>query len=90
MVDTKKLPREERLCKICNKIDDESHFFFDCTINNTERVAFLEHFASQVENFKQLKQHEKLCNILNPSTPKDIDIVVSFIKQSLELRRRDS
>ena len=86
----KKIPREERTCKTCNKIDDEYHFFFDCCINDIQRKLFLQHFITCDENFNNLKSFEKLNKILNPSTPKDINIVVSFIKQSLELRGRDS
>jgi hypothetical protein len=33
---------------------------------------------------------EKLTKILNPSTPKQIRTVTSFIRQSLELREGDS
>ena len=34
---------EERICKFCNtsKVEDESHFVFECPFYKTERNAFL-------------------------------------------------
>ena len=36
LIDTgrhKKVPQQQRLCKICNDIDDEFHFFLQCNSN---------------------------------------------------------
>ena len=84
------IPREERKCKVCNLVEDEIHFFFNCKINENVRKILIQHLVNLDKNFENLNFFEKLEKILNPSTPKDIDIVVSFIKQSLELRGRDS
>ena len=42
----KNIPRENRLCTICNKIDDESHFFIECVQNKTLR----DHLFSKISN----------------------------------------
>ena len=36
-----RLPQEQRLCKICNVIEDESHFLLSCRLFNTERERLL-------------------------------------------------
>ena len=41
-------------------------------------------------HFRELNHEEKLTKILNPSTPEKIRTVMSFIRQSLELREGDS
>ena len=84
-----KIPREDRKCKICGIIDDENHFFFNCKINQEIRKDFLKYYELQYNNFSHLNYIEKLQQILNPSNHKDIDMVVSFIKQSFELRGGD-
>ena len=85
-----KIPREDRKCKICNIIDDEYHFFLNCKINQEIRKGFLNYFNTLFTNFEILNPIEKLQKILNPSNNTDIDMVVSFIKQSFELRGGDS
>ena len=35
------IPREQRLCAICNNLEDEYHLLFECPLYNNERVAFL-------------------------------------------------
>ncbi len=85
-----KIPREDRKCKICNIIDDEYHFFLNCKINQEIRKGFLNYFNTLFTNFEILNPIEKLRKILNLSNNTDIDMVVSFIKQSFELRGGDS
>ena len=82
-----KIPRNERKCKICNILDDEFHFFFNCKINKNIREIFLKYYIQKYVNFNTLNFTDKLVIILNPSTPNDVKAVVSFIKESLELRK---
>ena len=77
------IPREERKCKVCNLVEDEIHFFFNCKSNENVRKILIQHLVNLDKNFENLNFFEKLEKILNPSTPKDIDIVVSFIKLEL-------
>ena len=85
-----KIPRDQRLCKNCNLIEDEIHFFFQCKNNILVRVQFLQKYEKTYTDFDNKTLSEKLVAILNPSTPEDIKAVVSFIKQSLELRKGGS
>ena len=82
----KKIPRDQRICKICNVLDDEEHFFFHCRINNNIRQTFFENINNHVTDFNQLDSPSKLKKILDP----DISIlssVVDYIKRSIELRK---
>ena len=38
----KKVPRDERICKVCKTIEDENHFLFNCKINQNLQN---DHFA---------------------------------------------
>ena len=75
---------------MCKIIDNESHFFLHCQINKNLRIELNNHYNSIDKSFHDSSDTDKLKIILNPSTPSDIKTVISFIKQSLELRSEDS
>ena len=54
------------------------------------RNILYQYFQNIYSNFLELNHEEKLTKILNPSTPEQIRTVMSFIRQSLELREGDS
>jgi hypothetical protein len=85
-----KIPRDQRLCAICNVLEGEFHFFFECKRNTNNRNILYQYFQNIYSNFLELNHEEKLTKILNPSTPEQIRTVMSFIRQSLELREGDS
>ena len=85
-----KIPRDQRLCTICNVLEDEFHFFSECKRNTNNRNILYQHFQNIYSNFLELNHEEKLGKIINPSTPEQIRTVTSFIRQSLELREGDS
>ena len=85
-----KVKREERKCKKCDLIEDEIHFFLKCKNNQNKRKDLFEYFENAYPDFNSLNDIDKLKKILNPSNHTDINMVVSFIKQSYELRRGDS
>ena len=37
-------PREQRLCTVCNQLEDEYHLLFECSLYNDERVAYLKSY----------------------------------------------
>ena len=85
-----KISREDRLCKTCNKIEDEQHFLLDCKTNSQIRTAYISFLIDQFPKFHSLSCIEKMRYILNPSTPIQVNKLGSFIKKSLELRSGDS
>ena len=86
----KKIPSEQRLCSVCKILDDECHFFFKCKINQKIKEELFSYYEKEDSNFISKNDIEKLTLFLNPSTPNDIKAVMSFINQSLELRKGDS
>ena len=85
-----KFLEQKEKCEICNKLDDELHFFLDCTRNQNLRKEFFDSIYNISSSFITMDKLEKLKFILNPSTPTEIKAVSSFIKRSLELRKGDS
>jgi hypothetical protein len=84
-----KIPRNQRLCAICNVLEDEFHFFFECKRNTNNGNILYQYFQNIYiiySNFLELNHEEKLTNKLNPSIPEQIRTVTSFI----ELREGDS
>ena len=83
------IPRSLRICKTCNELDNEIHFFLLCKQNKNLRSNLYLIFDNQQSNFEELDNDTKINTILNPSTPAQIKAVSSFIEQSLELRKED-
>ena len=55
-----KIPRDKRLCKTCNEIDDEQHFFLHCQINSNLRGQFLLYFKENYADFISCCSSKKL------------------------------
>ena len=81
-----KIPRDQRLCAICNVLEDEFHFSSECKRNTNNRNILYQYFQNIYSNFLELNHEKKLIKILKPSTTEQIRTVTSFIKQSLEWR----
>ena len=83
-----KIPREERLCNLCNsnKIEDETHFLLDCPRYSLIRDMFFSKIESKIP-FLRLLSHETLISHLMNSTDYYINIqLISFISSCFELR----
>ena len=39
-----KIPRDQRLCPMCNVLEDEFHFFFECKRNTNNRNFYFNTF----------------------------------------------
>ena len=48
------IPRNERLCKTCNKIEDESHFLIDCDIYNYARGKEFKNIIVEFPRFAEI------------------------------------
>ena len=81
-----KIPRIPRLCKTCNKIEDEEHFILECTINSKLRTDLFAILANENPNFMQFSSEQKLIYLLNPTTTAHVKSIGFYIIRSLELR----
>ena len=82
----KNVPRDQRLCKLCNKIDDEYHFFLYCKLNSILRDCLFLKINNINPDFTNYQPLLKLKQLLNPKSELLTEIG-DFIKQSLELRK---
>ena len=59
-------PREQRLCTVCNQLEDEYHLLFECSLYNDERVAYLKpYYLRNKSMFKAVElMQENNSNIL--------------------------
>ena len=74
----KGIPREERVCPICDVVEDEEHVIFNCRAYNTIRTQFTE----------LLEENRTIQDILNPRS-KEMAEEVGLMIKLIEERRRD-
>ena len=83
-----KIPRDERLCSLCNcnKIEDETHFLLDCPSYSSIRDRFFSKIEPKIP-FLRLLSHETLLSHLMNCTDYFINIqLISFISSCFEQR----
>ena len=74
------LPRNERLCNTCNKLDDEIHYLIECDKYKYERVEQFKTITEEVPNFELMpdsttkfiflmtQENEKILNLIASCT----------------------
>ena len=72
------IPREERLCPICNVLEDENHVIFNCRAYDNIRTQFTD----------LLQQNPTTRDILNPQN-KEIAEKVGLMLKLIEEQRND-
>ena len=85
-----KIPREERLCRTCNAIEDEAHFILKCSKNQNLRKSLFDKILTDYDQFIYLTDDQKIKYLLNPKTLRHVRIIGFFFRQSLELRTEGS
>ena len=81
-----KIPRDERLCSLCNcnKIEDETHFLLDCPSFSSIRDRLFSKIEPKMP-FLRLLSHETLLSHLMNCTDYFINIqLISFISSCFE------
>jgi hypothetical protein len=76
-----KIPREKRLCQVCNQIEDEHHFLFVCNENLDLRNKYLPLIFQDRSN---IGEGEKIKYILCPSSLVQVGKIGSFITDFLK------
>ena len=76
------IPRNERLCSICNKLEDEYHFLFECKLYDELRVKYIKkYYRSRPSMFKciDMLQSNSFCILRN---------LAVYAYNAFELRRQ--
>ena len=61
------MPRENRLCSLCNsnQVEDEIHFFFQCNKYSVQRQAFINQINQIIPDFDKKSSPESIKLIIN-------------------------
>ena len=80
------IPREERICKVCQtgEIEDEKHFLLLCPHYDKNRRVLLDSATLQVQNFDEMNSFEKI-SIL-PTHENLVRKTGKFLMESLQER----
>ena len=54
--------REERVCTLCktNTVESVEHFLFECSIDDAQRLSFINKVHNDIDNWEQLTHQECL------------------------------
>ena len=75
------IPFAERLCKICNKLEDEFHFVLECPIYSDIRKVYInKHYVNRPNMYKMVE-------LLNTTNKKRLRNLSIFIFKAFELRK---
>ena len=65
------VPRENRLCMVCNVVEDEYHALFTCTAHCFIRLRFQEICS----------KYTTVVKMFNPATEEDITTIAKYIRE---------
>ena len=86
----KKLKREERLCKHCNRnqIEDEQHLIFDCISYSTERLTTFQFIKTQtsIDLHDNIHRANNLKMLFESDAMSSLNALGKFITYSLRKR----
>ena len=70
----------KRKCRVCNKLEDEYHFIFGCTIYEDLRRNYIpSYYRIRPNMFKCIE-------LINTSNPKQINQLATYIYKAFEAR----
>lgn len=74
------IPREERKCSFCDKLEDEYHFLFECSLYNDDRQVFIKSYYRRRHNM------QKASELLQSNNKKEIKNLAIYIFKCFEKR----
>ena len=78
----------ERLCPLCNAVEDEIHFLVNCKVYEAERLRFLRKIMTKIRNFNELDDVEKLILLMSSEDNQIVTWTGKFICKSFNIRSR--
>ena len=77
-----KVPRDLRLCLVCQVVEDEEHFVTNCSINQAERRLLYSKISCKVPRFSALSDFDKFLYLLTNNDPQILTWFGKFVHQS--------
>ena len=77
---------QERLCNVCDVIEDEKHFLFECCINEELRFVFNSRVSQLYLQYQYLDRDQKLVFLFEITNEQLITWVGKFVYNSFCLR----
>ena len=71
------IPRNERICESCHKIEDEVHFLIDCDRYKYERIDMFKNITREFPNFEEIKDSNSNFIFLMSQENKNITILLA-------------
>ena len=81
-----KVPRDLRLCLVCQVVEDEEHFVTNCSINQAERRLLYSKISCKVPRFSTLSNVDIFLYLLTNNDPQILTWFGKFVHQSFIAR----
>ena len=81
-----KVPRDLRLCRICNVVEDEEHFVTSCNINHGERSLLYSIMTNKIPYFGTLSDNEIFLFLITSNDPQILTWFGKFLHRSFIIR----
>ena len=82
-----RIPRNERLCKVCNKLEDEIHFLIDCKKYENERELMFNNISTIFPIFQTIIDSRiKFIFLMSQENEYITKIIASNIHKWFEIR----
>ena len=82
------LPRENRLCPLCNsnQVEDEIHFLFQCNKYSVQRQAFINQINRIIPEFDKKSSPESIKLIMNSKEHHINKLVMKLVSSCMKIR----
>ena len=81
-----KVPRDLRLWRICNVVEDEEHFVTSCNINHGERSLLYSIMTNKIPCFGTLSDNEYFLFLITSNDPQILTWFGKFLRRSFIIR----
>ena len=78
----------ERLCPLCNSVEDEIHFLVNCKLYEAERLHFFSKLMTKIRNFSELDDVEKFILFMSSEDNQIVTWTGKFIDKSFNIQSR--
>ena len=80
------LPRNERICKKCDKIEDETHFLIDCELYKNDTKVMFRSVVQEYPGFAEIKESKTKFILLMPQENTNTNTIAFYIHKWFSVR----